>query len=157
MIIHPEVIVTPDCPTVKFREDPESIDLPKVLDNVLKHQGWGVGTHFHVQFVSHDRTELLSFAEFVVTSVKEDLVTNEANPYQPMTRLVASRRCAQVTEWWPSGLKHMEGEEVTVLAGSGTAKWNVGKKAYDVIVDGIVIDTVKDKDEAERLAGVKAA
>jgi len=97
MIIHPEVIVTPDFPTVQFREDRENVDLERELPRILNAQGWGIGTYFNVQFISHDRTRLLSAAMFVVIQVTEGLVTNEANPYQPTTRAVFTRVASQMT------------------------------------------------------------
>ena len=139
MIIHPEIIVTPDCPTVIFREPREKIDLPAVLGNVLKTQGWGLGTYFNVQFVDHDRKRLLSMGRFVVSEIEEKLQTSEANPYQPITRGVILHKCVQLGEWWQAK-KERE------------AKWNPGKKGYDIFQGGVVVATVKDKERAHAVA-----
>ena len=52
-------------------------------------------------FLNHEKTKLLACGRFVVTEEIETLHTNDANPYQPMTRTVFSRQAAQIGEWWP--------------------------------------------------------
>ena len=99
-MIHPEVLVTPDRPVVCFREPKESVNLSVELPKVLHAQGWGIGTYFNVQFISHDRAALLASAEFLVTDVRESIHTSEANPYQPMTKMVFARKYEQIGEWW---------------------------------------------------------
>lgn len=101
MVIQPEVFVTPDRPVVSFREPREKVDLAVELPKVLHSQGWGAGTYFHVQFIGHDRSELLASAEFLVTQVTEGLHTSEANPYQPITKTVFMRKYEQISQWWP--------------------------------------------------------
>ena len=100
MIINPEVIVTPDCPTVQIREPRENLSLEEELPRIVHNQGWGVGTYFNVQFISHDRTKLLSTGAFVVVQADERLHTSDANPYQPMTKAVSTRKAEQIGEWW---------------------------------------------------------
>lgn len=100
MLIQPEIFVTPDRPVVRFRGPREKIDLAVELPRVLHAQGWGVGTYFNVQFVSHDRTVLLASAEFLVTAVTEGLQISEANPYQPVTKTVFMRQFEQIGKWW---------------------------------------------------------
>ena len=102
MVIQPEIYTTPDRPIVRFREPREKIDLSLELPKVLQSQGWGIGTHFHVQFIDHDRTALLASAEFLVTQVAEGLHTSEANPYQPITKTIFMRKFEQIGEWWIS-------------------------------------------------------
>lgn len=102
MIIQSEIIITPDRPVVRFRESRDTINLDEELPKLLHRQGWGLGTFFNVQFLNREKTELLSSATFVVTHEKEQLHTSEANPYQPMTRTVFSRKAEQTTEWWIS-------------------------------------------------------
>ena len=65
MIIAPHIIITPDLPTVQFREPRELVDLDRELQRALNAQGWGVGTYFNVQFLTHDRTTLLASLEMV--------------------------------------------------------------------------------------------
>ena len=100
MIIHPNVIVTPDCPTVQFRQSQEQVDLDREIPRILHAQGWEIGTYFNVQFISHDRTTVLSSARFMVTHVSESLFTNETNPQQPSTKVVWSRMAEQIGDWW---------------------------------------------------------
>jgi hypothetical protein len=100
MIVKPEVIVTPDSPTVMIREPRENVDLDTVLARILNTQGWGIGTYFNVQFISHDRTKLLACAKFVVTEETESLQTSDLNNYQTMTKAVARRKFAQLDPEW---------------------------------------------------------
>ncbi len=100
MLIHPEIIVTPDYPIIRIKEPREKFDLAVELPKILHTQGWDVGTYFHFQFVSHDRTQLLSEALFVVTEAKEHTVVNEANPYMPNTRTLGLRKAEMVGEWF---------------------------------------------------------
>lgn len=100
MLIHPEIIVTPDCPTVRFREPREAVNLDVELPKILNAQGWSCGTYFHIQFLSHDRKSLLAWAQFLVTEEAESLQVNESNPHQPMTRAVATRTAELVGGWW---------------------------------------------------------
>lgn len=100
MLIHPEVIVTPDCPTVKFRQPRENIELDKELTRILHTQGWGCGTFFNVQFINHDRTKLLACARFVVCEEVENFSVSDVNQYQTMAKTTVSRRADQIGDWW---------------------------------------------------------
>ena len=103
-IIRPEIFITPDCPTVKFREDPQNINLAIEIPKILTSQGWALGTIFYIQFIDHDKTKLIKVARFIVTSENSDLRTY--NPYgpQPMTKLVETREATQIEAWfYPAG------------------------------------------------------
>ena len=102
MLIYPDIQATPDCPTIKFSQPREQIDLNKELPRILHAQGWGCGTLFNIMFLNHEKTKLLSCGRFVVSEEVESLQTNDANPYQPMTRTVFSRVAMQIGDWWPS-------------------------------------------------------
>ena len=102
MVIQPEVYVTPDRPTVRFREPRDQVDLDKELQKVLNAQGWGVGTYFHVQFLNHERTAVLASAEFMVSEVREGLHTRDVESYQPVTKMIFMRKLEQIGEWWPN-------------------------------------------------------
>ena len=41
---------------------------------------------------------------------------------------------------------------VEFIKGSGSVKWNLGKKKFDVFVDGKVVAVVRDKEEAHSIA-----
>lgn len=128
MVIQPEIFITPDRPTIRLREPREQVDLDKELPRILSAQGWDVGTYFHIQFVSHDRTTLLASGQFVVTEVREALHTSEANPYQPITKSVFTRAAEQVGDWWTPGLKSLEGQEVKVAAMGEETKTEASQK-----------------------------
>ena len=147
MVIQPEVFVTPDRPIVRFREPQEKVDLALELPKVLQSQGWGIGTHFHVQFINHDRTALLASAEFMVTEVKEGIHTSEANPYQPMTKMVFMRKFEQIGKWWKT-IKSEAIPEKVVL----TTSWNPGKKLHQVKNGDEVVFETPDKEIALQVA-----
>lgn len=102
MLIYPDIQATPDCPTIKFNQPRDQIDLHKELPRILHAQGWGCGTLFNIMFLNHEKTKLLACGRFVVSEEIESLQTNDANPYQPMTRTVFSRSAAQIGDWWPA-------------------------------------------------------
>ncbi len=114
MVIAPEILVTPDRPVVRFREPREKLDLDKELKRVLQTQGWGVGTYFNVQFISHDRTELLSQGEFIVIKDAESLQTNNDDQYSPKTQTAHIRVAEQIGEFreFGKGLSDLEGKQV---------------------------------------------
>ena len=139
MIIHPEVIVTPDQPTVKFRQPRDQVNLDEEIPKILHTQGWTCGTYFNIQFVSHDQTELLATAEYVVTQAVEASHTNESNPYQPVTKMITKRK-AEIVDGWRYYNQTGSVEK--------TVKWNPGKKKHQVLVGDQVIAEYDDKDEA---------
>lgn len=155
MIIHPEVIVTPDCPTVRIREAREVVDLDVEIPRIIHYQGWDIGTYFHVQFISHDRDVLLSVGRFVVTEVKEQLHVSDANPYQPTTKTVFGRKYEQLGDWWFSEAgkveKKKEDPRPEATKFEPEIKWNPGVKKHQVILNGVVIFESEDKEAAVRV------
>jgi hypothetical protein len=75
MLIYPEILITPDLPTIKFHQPRDQIKLDIELPRILHNQGWGCGTYFHVQFLNHEKTELLACALYVVTKEVEGIHT----------------------------------------------------------------------------------
>lgn len=141
MIIRPEISVTPDCPTVKFREASETINLDIEIPKLLVTQGWLLGTVFIVQFINSERTKLIKAARFMV--VAEDDSLNVANPegYQPMTKTIYTREAKQMEAWfWPGG---------EPSAAEKVVKWNAGKKKFEVLQDTKVVFSDADKVKAE--------
>ena len=100
MIIHPDIFVTPDYPIVRFREPREQIDLDVEVPKILHTQGWGLGTYFSIQFVSHDKTKLYSSARFVVTAEREHFHVTNPEGFQPMTKTLGLRKAEQIEKWW---------------------------------------------------------
>jgi len=169
MIIAAEVIVTPDLPTIRFREPREQVDLDKELPKILHSQGWGCGTYFHVQFVSHDKTTLLASAQYVVSQVSESIHTSEANPYQPITKTIFSRKAELIGKWWYSdipGLSHPQENTIKMRVPNPenivdppqiktTVTWNPGLKKHQVKIGDKVIYETPDKDLANQVASGK--
>ena len=150
MLIHPEVIVTPDCPTVKFREPREKIDLNVELPKILNAQGWGLGTYFHVQFINHDRSKLIVSGLFIVTEEAESLHTANPDAYQPMTKTISARKAKQIGEWFEPEVTRKPGSEFVKELQERTLKWNPGKKVHEVKVGDKVLFASADKAAAEK-------
>jgi len=162
MVIQPEVIVTPDSPTVRFREPREKVDLDYELPKILHAQGWGCGTYFNVQFISHDKTKLLASARYVVTEEDESLRTNTDNPYQPVTKTAYTRKAEQIGDWWiPESVIAEKAIQVAKDATDSAAEdiggrgsniemkhsWNPGKKMHQAKIGDEVVFESKDKQE----------
>ena len=124
MLIYPDIQATPDSPTIKFYQPREQIDLNKELPRILHAQGWGCGTLFNVMFLNHEKTKLLACGRFVVTEEVESLHTNDANPYQPMTKTVFSRCAEQIGEWWTANV-HVEKTNEAVPSSVGMDSENL--------------------------------
>jgi hypothetical protein len=139
MIVKPEILVTPDYPIIRIREPRETVDLAAELPKVLTTQGWGIGTFFHVQFISHDRSTLLASAQFVVTQETEALLKRDIDNYQTMTKSVTTRKFAQMTEWW---LSETPTERQLV--------WNPGRKMHQIKEGDTVVFESADKETAAR-------
>lgn len=145
MIIHPEITVTPDLPTIKFKEPREQVDLDVELPKILHTQGWGCGTYFHVQFLNHEKTKLLGSATFVVSEETESIVTSD-NQYNPVTKTIFSRKAEMIGRWWEKSDENIN-EKI-----NAEVKWNPGKKVHQVIEDGKVIYENADKEQAIKVA-----
>jgi len=142
MIIRPDIFTTPDCPTVKFREEPENINLAIEIPRLLTNQGWGLGTIFSIQFVNHEKTKLIKVARFIVTAEDETLQTFNPDSDRPMTKLVQGRSAKQMEAWFYP--------DSAPVAGAGrTVKWNFGSKTHDVMQGEKILFSGKTKEEAE--------
>ena len=155
MIVKPEIVVTPDYPKVFIREPREAVDLDVEIPKILQVQGWDVGTSFRILFLSHDRQELLAYAEFIVTASTESLETVDTGPASTMTKAVKARRWAQIGDWWEAK------KETHPKAEAAAVKWNPGKKAFDVVRgDEVIASFTKDeggKEAAEAFLQEKQA
>jgi len=138
-IIRPEITITPDCPTVKFREDPQNTNLAIEIPKVLTNQGWALGTIFCVQFVDHDKTKVIKVARFIVNSENSSLQTFNPDGPQPMTKLVEAREACQIEAWF-----YPAGAPVKM-----DIDWNFGEKKHRVMLDGKVIARFDKKPQAE--------
>ena len=139
-IIRPEIFITPDSPTVKFREEPDNINLGVEIPKILHSQGWALGTIFCVQFVNHEKTKLLKVARFIVISEDSSLQTFNPDGPQPMTKLVEAREATQMEAWfYPYGSS----------AKSLTIDWNFGEKKHRVMQGDKIVAKFDKKPEAE--------
>lgn len=147
MLTRPEIIVAPDCPTVKFSEPMEKINLDLEMPKILENQGWGLGTVFNVQFINHEKTELIKTARFIVFLDDETLRTFNPDGQQPMTKTVFVRKAKQIESWF------YPGEDVVETKGSVNSgiiiKWHPGLKVHQVIQNDKVIFQDADKVQAQ--------
>lgn len=140
-ITRPEIFITPDFPTVKFREDPETINLAIEVPKILAQQGWGLGTIFCIQFINHERTKLIKLARFIVSSENESLHTFNPDSERPMTKLIQAREARQMEAWFYPNPEVAAGTKVN---------WNVGAKEFQVKRGDKVLFSSKDREEAEK-------
>lgn len=142
-IMRPEVFTTPDCPTVKFREGVELVNLDLEIPKILISQGWGLGTVFVVQFTNYERTKLIKMARFIVDSEDSDVRTFNADGPSPMTKTVETRTAKQIESWiYPNG--------APVDVSKKLVKWNFGNKEYEVRLGENVLFSSASKKEAEK-------
>ncbi len=137
MIIHPRIDITPNRPTVAFREPREQIDLDIELTRIMKTQDWSCGTYFYVQFVSHSADKLYSSALYLVTKDDESLQTSDADPYKPMSRTVRDYKCEMVGDWWFADFQEtVEDTEIAAkLAYDKIGKVHQAKLGNDILFE----------------------
>jgi hypothetical protein len=141
--IRPEIFTTPDCPTVKFREGPELVNLDIEMPRILTSQGWGLGTVFVVQFVNHEKTKLIKVARFIVDFEDSNIQTFNPDGPSPMTKVVETRTAKQIESWiYPNG--------APVDVSKKLVKWNFGNKEYEVRLGENVLFSSASKKEAEK-------
>lgn len=134
-VVYPKIDPTPDRPVVRIHEAREVTDLQRLLPIEIGRQGWPAGTYFNVQFMSRDGSHLLEDALFVVTDVERELVTNNANPYQPVTAEKARHRYQQRGPWYRFGepVEHVATEGIEKMAGPGSkVEFNTKRHRYEV-------------------------
>jgi hypothetical protein len=131
-ITRPEIFITPDCPTVKFREDPKVINLVIEIPKILTQQGWALGTIFTVQFVNHEKTKLIKVARFIVSTENETLHTFNPDGERPMTKLIQARTAKQMEAWFYP-------DSQPVAAVGKEVKWNLGLGKHTVVQNGEII------------------
>ena len=141
--IRPEIFTTPDCPTVKFREGSELVNLAIEIPKILISQGWGLGTIFAVQFTNHERTKLIKIARFIVDFEDSNIRTFNPDSQQPMSKLIETRTAKQIETWiFPNG--------APVDISTKLVKWNFGNKEYEVRLGDTVLFSSASKKEAEK-------
>jgi len=150
MKIQPEVIVTPDRPTVVIREPISEVNLDIEIPKILNAQGWGLGTYFNIQFIKDDRTKLIASGKFIVAEETKAMHTANAESYSPNTREIITKKALQIGDWfYPKGLQQLEDKKVDIVSDglASAVRWNPGKKVHEVVVGGVVVFADADKDK----------
>ena len=139
-ITRPQIVITPDCPTVKFRVDPQTINLAIELPKILAQQGWALGTMFCIQFINHEETKLIKLARFIVSAEVESMQTFNPDSERPMTKLVQAREATQMEAWFcPYGSS----------SSRMTIEWKFADKKHRVMLDGEIIARFDKNPQAE--------
>jgi len=81
-----------------------------------------------------------------VSHEAEHVHTSDANPYQPMTKVISSRKAEIIGDWWEA-----QTEEPALVSGAKVV-WNPGKKVHEVHLGDAVIYANKDKAQAMKVA-----
>lgn len=109
------------------------------------------GNRLTVQVMNEAKNQLLHEAEFRIIAAVETqqgIQDDYGSRVRPQTHYQIER----MTEWWSSSLASVETEPEpervpeTYVDGEGSLKWNIGKGAYEVVVNGAVWTTVERRE-----------
>lgn len=138
----------------------ELLDDPKMYLSHVRQMRLAAGNWITVQVMNETKDKLLHEADFRVIAAVETqhgIQDDYGSRLRPMTDYQIERK----SEWWSSSLAPVEvkpePERIaeTYVGGEGSLKWNVGKGAYDVIVNSEVWTTV-ERHEGETKEDYKA-
>lgn len=133
----------------------ELLDDPKMYLSHVRQMRLAVGNRLTVQVLNETKDQLLHEAEFRIIAAVETQ-QGQQDDYGSRLRPVTQYQIERKTDWWSSSLAPVETEPEAArvpevyVPGEGSLRWNVGKNAYDVIVNGQVWTTVdRQEDEAK--------
>lgn len=136
----------------------------QITDNMIikrvKNGNLIAGDIVRVQCMNSDYTDMLAECEYRVTSRKSELVTHEINDRDIRQVEQITYQVERWSGWREVGLPIPNPKAIARAAryaGPGAeAKWNVGKKRYDIAVPlesgEIVVASHPDKETANRIA-----
>ena len=128
----------------------ELLDDPKMYMSHIRQMRLAVGTMLRVQVLNEAKNTLLHEASFRITAAVETQIGQD-DDYGSRVRPQTNYQIERMTDWWSSSLAPVEG--TPAIASSETeVKWNPGRKLFEVIVDGKVVGTDRDKNRALALA-----
>ncbi|KKN32008.1 hypothetical protein LCGC14_0818100, partial [marine sediment metagenome] len=123
----------------------------------VRHFRLGAGTIMKVQVMSKDHDVLLYSADFVIERAVETMkrIVDERGE---RTATITDYKVVQDTEWKsyseaPAPVAEVpERETERYVPGEAEAKWNPGKKTYEIKIGDEVLATERDKDRAFAIA-----
>lgn len=115
----------------------------------IRHYKLAAGTVILVQVMNRDKDRLFHEAEFRVTvAVQSQQIIEDdyGSKARPQTQYAVERW----TAWRSTSFAPAEETPVEAESAKGTAQWNVGKKAYDIIVAGkFVVEITRNDGETK--------
>jgi hypothetical protein len=98
--IRPSVVTTPDNPTVRVKCDPveDELDINMLINQAITRFEFILGTSFDLQILNLDGTRILALQRFVVTMVRDNVVTSNVDHYQTMTKTMTKRTFSPIGE-----------------------------------------------------------
>lgn len=131
----------------------ELLDNPKMFLPHLRHFNLAAGTVVLVQVMSEAKDKLLHEAEFRVTAAVESMHGVE-DDYGSKVKTQTQYQIQRWSEWKSSELAPIEdvpeivAEPEMYVPGEAIAKWNPGKKTYQIMIGDEVLAEERDKDRA---------
>lgn len=104
------------------------------------------GDVVRVQCLNHERDTVLHFAEWLVYNRKSEVRRTEMSDRETRTSEVFSHSILRIVDWTATPAAQ---DPQTVI---GKAVWNVGAKAFDIVVEGVVVGQHPDKETAQKIA-----
>lgn len=104
------------------------------------------GDTLKIQCVNHDRTTILSFAEFLVYDRSEEIRRVEVSDYETKSGAIAKYSVLKIQDWQDTPAGRNAGIVTgNVISTSPELKWNPGTKTHQAIVNGNVVYEDPDK------------
>lgn len=143
----------------------ELLDNPKIYMPHIRQMRLAVGTMLRVQVLNEEKNTLLHEASFRIIAAVETHIGQD-DDYGSRIRPQTNYQIERMTDWWSSKLgaeseiAKATQDSVALLnsdpevnaQSQGNVKWNPGKKLFEVIVDGVVVGSDRDKDQALAIA-----
>lgn len=99
--LRPHIIPEFDNPVVIVRCDPllDDIKVDELVQEALVRFEFVLGTFFRFLLIDIGNEDVLAYREYLVSSVKETMRTDQVNYAQTLTRNIATRKATVVNDW----------------------------------------------------------
>ncbi len=143
----------------------ELLDDPNMYMPHIRGMKLALGTMLRVQVLNEEKNKLLYETSFRITAAVETHIGQD-DDYGSRVRPQTNYQIERMTDWWSSKfgieseVERATRDSVALLnsdpevnsQSQGDVKWNPGKKLFEVIVDGAVVGSERDKGRALALA-----
>lgn len=137
-----ELYLLQDNPFIRTKCPQDQITDAMIVRRV-KNANLIAGDIVRVQCMNSDYTDLLSECEYRVTSRKTELKTHEINDRDIRQVEEITFKVERWTEWRAVGQGAVKDRK---------AVWNLSKRGYDIVSEGVVIGFHEDKATAKQIA-----